>query len=56
MLINPPQDGIINTALLLVLGSGERHAFLLSTTVLIREDNHEVLAAEVLHQLVGQTL
>ena len=39
-----------------MLGSGEGHALLLGTAVLVREENHQVLAAEVLHQLVGQTL
>ena len=40
----------------MVLGLGEAHALILRITKLIGEDNHEVLAREVLLQLIGQTL
>ena len=35
---------------------GEGHALLLRLTELIGEDNHEVLAREMLHQLIRQTI
>ena len=40
----------------MVLCLGEGHAILLGLAVLVGEDNHEVLAGEVLHELVGQTV
>ena len=53
---NEPQNGVVDTALLLVLGGGEGHAFLLLCTVLVGEENHEILAGEVLHQFMWQSL
>ena len=47
-------NGVIDTTLLLVLGSREGHAFFLRIAVLVGEENHEVLAAEVLHEFVRQ--
>ena len=38
----------------MVLSLGEGHAVFLGVTVLVGEDNHEVPAGEVLHELVGQ--
>ena len=53
---NPPEYGVIDAALLLVLGRREGHALILGLAILVGEDNHQVLAREVLHQLVGQTV
>jgi hypothetical protein len=52
----PAQDGVIDTLLLVVLGLGEAHALILRIAILVGEDNHEVLAREILLQLVRQTL
>ena len=51
--MNPSCYRSIDTALLLVLSGRECHALILSFTILVWEDNHQVLAGEVLHQLVG---
>ena len=52
----PTQNGIVDTVLLVMLCLGETHALILMVTILIGEDNHEVLAREVLLQLVRQSL
>ena len=54
MLVNPLQDSVVDTVLLLVLCCREGHALLLLCTILVGEDNHQVLTGEMLHQFVGQ--
>ena len=54
--MNPAQNGIVDTVLLVVLSLGEAHALILMSTILIGEDDHEVLAREVLLQLIRQSL
>ncbi len=54
--MNPAQNGIVDTVLLVVLSLGEAHALILMSTILIGENDHEVLAREVLLQLVRQSL
>ena len=54
--VYPPQDSVIDRFLLTVLCLGEAHAVLLLVTILVGEDNHEVLAREILLQLVRQPL
>ena len=56
LLVYPLQNSIVNTALLLVLSRREGHALLLLCTILVGEDNHDVLTREVLHQFVGQPI
>ena len=49
------QDGVVDARLLVVLSLGEAHAVVLrGVAKLVGEDDHEVLAREVLLQLVGQ--
>ena len=52
----PSQNGIVNTLLLVVLRLGEAHTVFLRIAELVGEDYHEVLAREVLLQLVRQSL
>ena len=54
--MNPAQNGIVDTVLLVVLSLGEAHALILMSTILIGENDHEVLTREVLLQLVRQSL
>ena len=54
--MNPAQNGIVDTVLLVVLSLGEAHALILMSAILIGEDDHEVLAREVLLKLVRQSL
>lgn len=41
--MNPAQNGIVDTVLLVVLSLGEAHALILMSAILIGEDDHEVL-------------
>ena len=54
--VKPALDGVVDTVLLVVLRLGERHAVFLLVAVLVGEDDHEVLAREILLQLVGQAV
>ena len=55
-LVYPAQNSIIDTLLLVVLCLSKAHALVLSITMLVGEDNHEVLTREVLLQLIRQSL
>ena len=46
--MHPPRDCRVERRLFVVLGFGEAHAFILLVAILIGEDDHEVLAREVL--------
>ena len=54
--MEPARDTVVDTVLLVVLSLGEAHALILMSTILIGENDHEVLAREVLLQLVRQSL
>ena len=41
--MNPTQDSIIDTLLFMVLSLSETHSFILGISILIGEDNHQVL-------------
>ena len=41
--MNPAQNGIVDTVLLVVLSLGKAHALILMSAILIGKDNHKVL-------------
>ena len=54
--MNPLGYGVIDTMLLMVLCFREAHTLIFRITELVREDDHEVLAREMLLQFIWQPL